>query len=252
MLYLAACGGSGSRLSPATKFVNKHLLPVGDGDLMVDLPLRFLSWHNIKEASVVTGTNHASQVMDHIEDGARYGFSLVEYFAQPRPAGISDVLNRVSHRDVEDGVVMILGDNYFEKPQESLASIVSRSVDLSRAVAWEYDIGDSRLAQRFGQAFRDEHGELTDIIEKPAIPSHPRILVGLYYFPGDVFEYVAKLSPSARGELEITSLLKSYLKMGRLDIHVVEGKWADLGEWGSWQKFVGERYLDGSKENRLE
>ena len=240
MLCLIACGGSGTRLLPLTRFLNKHLCPVGQGKLMVDMPLEFLAAHEIKEVNVITGSNHATQIVDYIGDGEAYGFTLVKYTFQPRPAGIADVLKRVSHKKNGEGVLLILGDNFFSDKQTAIAELLDGARG-SRAVAWEYDLGSIDKASAFGQAFRDEDGNVTQIVEKPAEPEHGRILTGLYYFPADVFELVEKLTPSARGELEITDLLRMYHEQGRLDLELVEGQWMDLGEDQSWMNFVRSR-----------
>lgn len=224
--FLCAAGGSGTRMSPVSKWINKHLIPVGPSTLMIDLPLRFFASIGAKDVSVITGSNHASQICDHVGDGEAYGFKNVSYFFQPKPAGISDVLNRVNKTD--ESVLLILGDNFFSDP------IDLSNINPDRAACFEYDVGSVELAGRFGQLYGDQ------IIEKNPSPTHSRILTGLYYFPADVFEKLAQLSPSKRNELEITDLLGLYLKDGKLDSHPVIGKWADLGEWTSWQGFVEE------------
>ena len=237
MLTIVACGGSGTRMAPATMFVNKHLLPIGNGELMVDMPLKFLSWHKkIKDITIVTGSNHASQICDYIQDGEKYGFRRVEYAFQPKPLGIADVLRRVSHKDTSDGVLLILGDNYFSEPQNMFYALGG-----DNAIAWEFDIGDVDCAKAFGQADRDSGYNVVSITEKPSTPTHSRILTGLYCFPADVFGMVDKLSPSERGELEITDLLRMYMDKDRLDVFDVNGEWSDLGEQEPWAEFVASR-----------
>jgi len=234
MLTIVACGGSGSRMAPVTKFLNKHLIPTGDG-LMVDHPLEFLRRHDIKNVTIVTGSNHASQVVDYIQDGDKYGFDKVSYAFQPEPKGIADIFKRVSINDrAPIGVLLILGDNYFSEKQ--------LAIDLDcphphYAYAFEYALGDKEKAKSFGQVIYDDDGPV-EIIEKPSSPQHDRILTGLYYFPGDVFARVEELSPSERGELEITDVLKMYLKKDRLRVVQIKGEWADLGEKNSWIDFV--------------
>lgn len=225
MRCVVAAGGSGTRMLPATKYVNKHLIPVGPKKLMIDLPLEFLAKHSFKEISVVTGSNHASQICDYVGDGERYGFENVSYFFQPNPAGISDVLNRINRTG--EPVLLILADNFFSHEQPALFTIPYGD----RAACFEYDVGSLDAAKRFGQLYENR------IVEKCSSPTHSRILTGMYYFPADVFEKLALLSPSARNELEITDLLGLYLHESRLDSYAVTGSWADLGEWHSWQEF---------------
>lgn len=231
MIYSVAAGGSGSRLNPITRFLNKHLIPTEPNKLMIDYPLEFLRKHKAKEVTVVTGSNHASQIVDYVADGEKYGFDRIEYAFQAKPAGIADVIKRLSHNSIEyHGLLLILGDNYFSLQQESIFSL-----DKAKAAAFQFDIGIEN-ATSFGQAVYCD-GRVVDIIEKPKNPTHGKILTGLYYFPHDVFCYVEELSPSLRNELEITDLLKIYLKEDRLQVFDVSGDWADLGEWNSLQQF---------------
>lgn len=233
MKAIIAAGGSGTRMSPSTKWMNKHLIPLLNGELIIDKPLQFFRQHHIDEVTIVTGANHAAQIVEYVGDGRQYGYKRVEYAFQAKPAGISDILNRVSHIGTEDGILLLLGDNYFSTMQTSILELSNYP---SFAACWEFDIRDAELAKKFGQYITD--GINGWIVEKPSIPVHSRILTGLYFFPADVFEKVNKLSPSARGELEITALLDMYLKENKLDVHAVEGEWADLGEWESLKSFV--------------
>jgi len=229
MLFVVAAGGTGSRMLPVTRHLNKHLIPTEMGSLVIDYPLRMFAKHHAEEVVVVTGSNHASQIIDYVEDGSRYGFKRIEYAFQSKPAGIADVLKRIIHKKNTGGVLLILGDNYFSNPQLT-------NIRPNRAMAFQYDIGSIEQAKAFGQIVFENHIP-ADIVEKPKNPTHSLILTGLYYFPNDVFDLVEKLSPSQRNELEITDLLRLYLKQERLDIHTVDGEWADLGEWPSLQKF---------------
>jgi glucose-1-phosphate thymidylyltransferase len=234
MKSIIAAGGSGTRMAPSTRWMNKHLIPLMNGELIIDKPLQFLRKHEIEQVTLVTGANHAAQIVEYIGDGNQYGFKRIEYAFQAKPAGISDILNRVSHGDTEDGILLLLGDNYFSSMQ---TSILELSDTPHFAACWEFDMGSAELAKRFGQFYEDGDGNKS-IIEKPKTPIHSRILTGLYFFPSDVFHKVNMLSPSARGELEITDLLKLYLEQNRLEVHTVEGDWADLGEWESLRAYV--------------
>lgn len=238
MLTILAAGGSGTRMAPVTRFLNKHLIPVGYGDLMIDLPLKFLADHHIDEVEIVTGSNHATQICEYVGDGQQYGFSRVNYHFQPKPLGIADVLNRVAHRDVSDGVLILLADNYFSMIQ------VGTSYLPGFAYAYEYDLNNIERAKAFGQCIRDSDGSPIGIVEKPKDPKHSKILTGLYYFPASVFDVVKCLEPSQRGELEITDLLKTYLERNRLHVIEVQGAWADLGEQDSWAEFIAGRFAE--------
>lgn len=237
MLVCIAAGGEGTRMAPVNRWINKHMIPIGNGELMLDMPLNFLSEHGFPEVTIVTGSKHATQICEYVGDGNRYGFIKVEYAFQSKAAGIADILNRISHRGAEEGVLLILGDNYFQSCQRT----IDRLPLCGKAACWEYDTGDAVLARRFGQVLRDGSGKPEYIVEKPSSPVHGRILTGLYYFPSDVFKYVEALEPSARGELEITGLLDMYLRQKRLEVFPVEGEWTDLGEWLSWSEFIKKR-----------
>lgn len=230
MLGIVAAGGSGTRMLPITKYINKHLISCDKETLMIDYPLQFMKKNGFDDIVVVTGSSHASQIVDYVADGNKYGFKRVEYAFQPKPAGIADVLKRVSHHDVSDGVMLILGDNYFGNFE---IPILAKNF----ATSFEYDIKDINKAKAFGQIVGSWDDKTIDIIEKPQNPTHSRILTGLYVFPADVFDVVESLNPSSRNELEITDLLKIYLKRDQLQTIVINGEWADLGEWESLKKF---------------
>jgi glucose-1-phosphate thymidylyltransferase len=234
MRFIVAAGGSGTRMLPSTRFINKHLIALLNGELMIDKPLQFLRLHAVDEITLVTGSNHAAQMVEYVGDGSQYGFKKVGYAFQPKPAGIADVLNRISQEGSEQGVLMILGDNYFSSLQPTLLNLG----DADHAAAWEFDLGNPEMAKRFGQVERDLNNNPLFITEKPKNPIHGKVLTGLYFFPSDVFKKVQELAPSQRNELEITHLLGMYLTENRLAVHEVEGKWADLGEWNEIRKFV--------------
>lgn len=236
MIGVVAAGGKGTRMKPVTYWINKHLIPVGKGKLMIDYPVEHLATM-FMEVTVMTGCEHAGQISEYLKDGTAYGIKRINYEVQPSAAGIADVVKRVSHLiDGQNtfGMVLILGDNYFSQPQ--LKKVTEG--DPQRAIAFEFDLGDEKSARSFGQAVRDEAGKVVDIVEKPKKPTHARVLTGLYYFPADVVSYVESLRPSQRDELEITDLLREYLEKDRLDIQEVSGYWQDLGEWDSWAEHV--------------
>lgn len=247
MKAIVAAGGNGTRMAPATFFINKHLVPIAPGKLMIDAPLEFLRACDITSVAIVTGSKHATQICEYCGDGDRYGFGAVEYFFQMKPAGIADILKRVRPTN-DEGVLLILGDNWFQR-QQSFVSILNEMGNSDAACCWEYDVGSKDLAKRFGQVVRNSKHKPECLVEKPLKPQHSRIVTGLYYFPSDVFARVERLSPSARGELEITDLLGLYCAEGRLRVEQVKGQWKDLGEWEEWQRFVAEGMTRTCKTN---
>jgi len=241
MIGVLAAGGKGTRLMPMTAFINKHLCPVGLGQLMIDYPLQTMRDFGFDVVTIVTGCEHAGQISEYVQDGEKYGFRRVNYEMQPKPAGIADVVKRVSHLVDKEGVLLILGDNFFSASQKGSL----KDFDGTKAAAWEYGLENVEEAKAFGQIWRDRFDKPMKIVEKPSMPEHARILTGLYFFPADVVDKVNNLSPSARKELEITSLLQLYLEEERLQVFGVEGGWSDLGEWSNWQKHIFNLELQG-------
>lgn len=236
MIGVIAAGGRGTRMMPVTQWINKHLIPVSNGELMIDQPIGLMSDLGFDWITVVTGCDHAGQVSEYLKDGEKWGFKRINYEIQPKPAGIGDVVKRVSHLVGDKGMLLILGDNFFAcSPTDDLKCLRD---DSNSAGCWEYDLHEKEQAKSFGQIIRDDSSSPIEIVEKPKNPTHARILTGMYYFPKDVVQKVADLTPSARNELEITSLLDMYLKEKRLKVFSVKGWWCDLGEWGQWKEFV--------------
>lgn len=233
-------GGNGTRLYPLTKYINKCIAPVGFEKLMIDLPIGFLKHHGIKDITILSGGNHIEQFIQYIGDGKSKELNSVDYVVQPKPLGIADIFKRLKKEECQDGVLLILGDNYFSHKQPMLSAYFKGM----NAFAWEFDCGSKDKAKAFGQVLYDSQNKPMDIIEKPVEPQHSRILTGLYFFPFDVFEKVDRLEPSQRNELEITHLLKMYMSDNRLSVEQVVGSWADLGEWSSYMSFLSDR---GSK-----
>jgi glucose-1-phosphate thymidylyltransferase len=239
LVAMVAAGGTGSRMAPATKFINKHLLPCGKGKLMIDFPLNHLKELGFKQIQIVTGSVHAGQISEYVGDGEAHGFEQVEYRIQPKAAGIADCVRRAGPLKEDDQLLLLLGDNYFSKPQTSTGRSAIIKNTLS-AQAWQYSLGDESKAKAFGQAQWDNSASRWRIIEKPQSPVGDKILTGMYCFPSDVTTVVETLKPSGRGELEVTDLLDYYAGHYRLKINEVEGDWVDLGVWEEWGKFVGD------------
>jgi glucose-1-phosphate thymidylyltransferase len=239
---LVCAGGEATRLGELTRVSNKHLLPVGRWP-MIYYPLQLLQLAGIHEVLVVTGKAHAGQMIDLLGDGrmsARESdeplFDLdLTYKVQTKPGGIAQVVGMA--RDFAAGrkLVVVLGDNVFERAQtEAIARWESEPDD---ALIFVKEVGDP---ESFGVPVYGEDGRVIDIVEKAGVvdtryaaPPSSDAVVGLYCFPPDVFDVIDSLTPSSRGELEITDVNRFYAHQGRLQVQKVEGWWEDAGK--HWQ-----------------
>ncbi len=239
---LICAGGEATRLGELTRVTNKHLLPVGSWP-MIYYPLQQLQLAGITDVLLVTGKGHAGQMIDLLGDGrlaARGGADAVleldlTYKVQTEPGGIAQVVGMA--RDFAAGapLVVVLGDNVFERSQSE--AIAAWAEDPVRARIFVKDVDDP---ENFGVVVYGEDGTVTDIVEKAGVvdtrydsPPTSHAVVGLYCYPPDVFDVIARLEPSARGELEITDVNRHYAASGRLDAVEVEGWWEDAGK--HWQ-----------------
>ena len=215
-------GGHGTRLAPMTGVVNKHLLDVFD-EPMVFYPLRSLADAGITDIVLVTG-REVEQFQQLLGTGEAFGVNL-SYAVQEGEAGIADALARAADQVGEDDVVVILGDNIF---QDDLRPYVD---------AFRFGDGGARLllrrvsyedARRFGVA-TVEDGRIVRIVEKPAQPESNLVVTGCYMYDSRVFEIISGLTPSARGELEITDVNNAYIQAGSAAYDILRGWWTDAG-----------------------
>ncbi|MHA6326457.1 glucose-1-phosphate thymidylyltransferase RfbA [Roseivivax sp. CAU 1753] len=222
-------GGSGTRLYPITMGVSKQLLPVYDKP-MVYYPLSVLMLAGIREICVITTPEDQTQFQRTLGDGAQWGLRL-SYIAQPSPDGLAQAY--ILAEDFLSGSpsAMVLGDNVFfgHGLPEMLADADARETG---GTVFGYRVADP---ERYGVVDYDARGRVTHIVEKPAHPPSPYAVTGLYFLDGTAPARAAKVTPSARGELEITTLLESYLADGQLDVRRM-GRgyaWLDTGTHGS-------------------
>lgn len=218
-------GGAGTRLHPITQAVSKQLLPVYDKP-MVYYPLTTLMLAGIREVLVVTTPDDAAAFTRLLGDGSQWGMTL-RYVVQPRPEGIAQAL--VLGREFLGGSpsALVLGDNLFHG--HDLVRVL-READARRtgATVFAYQVRDP---ERYGVVTFDGAGRATTLEEKPAAPRSPFAVTGLYFYDAEAPAIAAALTPSARGELEITDVNRAYLERGALH---VEGMgrgfaWLDTG-----------------------
>jgi glucose-1-phosphate thymidylyltransferase len=225
-------GGTGSRLHPTTRAVCKQLLPIYDKP-MVYYPLTVLMLAGVREILVISTPEALPAFRALLGDGADLGIEL-HYAEQDRPRGIADAL--VVGRDFvgDDDVVLVLGDNLFHGAGFSDVLLHCRSTVERRggAVLVGHVVADPT---RYGVAEIDGDGRLLGIVEKPDDPPSDVAVTGLYFYGNDVLDVAADLTPSARGELEITDVNSAYVERGRAEL-VTLGRgfaWLDTGTHAS-------------------
>lgn len=215
-------GGLGSRLHPMTRVTNKHLLPVYDRP-MIYFPIQQLVHAGIREILLVTGGESAGDFLRLLGNGRDFGLSHLDYTYQEGEGGIADALSLARHFADGEPIAVILGDNIF---QESLGPAIDRYEE--RGTGGMVLLKEVDDPERFGVATLDD-GRISGIVEKPDDPSSRLAVTGCYIYDSRVFEIIDGLSPSERGELEITDVNNRYLARGELQHHVLSGWWTDAG-----------------------
>ncbi len=239
MRGLVCAGGEATRLGELTRVANKHLLPVGRWP-MIYYPLQLLERAGVREVLVVTGKGHAGQMIDSLGDGRLTARGTKEplldldltYKVQTEAGGIAQVVGMARDFAAGGPLVVVLGDNIFE--QSHARNISDWGSNAERALIFVKDVPDP---EAFGVVVYGDDGRVTDIVEKAGVvdtrydrPPTSDAVVGLYCFPPDVFDVIADLQPSSRGELEITDVNRRYAAEGRLDAVQVRGWWEDAGK----------------------
>jgi glucose-1-phosphate thymidylyltransferase len=226
MKGLILAGGKGTRLLPLTATTNKHLLPVGQKQ-MVLYPLQTLLDAGIRDIMIVTGPDHAGHFMELLGSGAALGCRLT-YRIQDEAGGIAHAVAMAEDFVGHDHVTVILGDNIFE--DNFLAPISSFQ---GGALTFYKAVHDP---QRFGVVELDPAGRVISIEEKPQNPKSNFAQVGLYVYDSSVFDIIRNLKPSARGELEIAETNAAFLRQGKLMARPVRGFWSDAGTFESLKR----------------
>ena len=219
-------GGTGSRLHPLTRITNKHLLPIYDRP-MVTYAIDALVSGGVSEILLVTGGTHAGEFFRLLGDGHGHGIGLLQYAYQEREAGIADALGLAERFAGDDRVLVMLADNIFERSIKPAIDNFGKQERGARIVLSKVE--QPEHLRHLGVAELDGD-KVVRIVEKPERPPSEFAVTGLYFYDPTVFEFLPSLSPSARGELEITDVNNWFVEKGEMEYDVVDGFWGDAGE----------------------
>jgi glucose-1-phosphate thymidylyltransferase len=225
MKGIILAGGSGTRLHPITRAVSKQLMPVYDKP-MIYYPLSVLMLAGIRDVLVISTPQDVPAFQRLLGDGGELGLTI-GYAEQPKPNGLAEAFVIGAEHVGSDPAALVLGDNIFHGPgfsgllQRAIADVAAGDAG---CVLFGYPVRDPR---RYGVAEADADGRLVSIEEKPVHPRSNRAVTGLYFYDNDVVEIAAGLTPSARGELEITDVNRAYLERGTARL-------VDLGRGFAW------------------
>ena len=224
MKGIILAGGSGTRLWPITKGISKQLMPIYDKP-MVYYPLTTLMSAGIRDILIITTPHDQAAFKNLLGDGSQWGITL-SYEVQPSPDGLAQAFIIGEEFIGNDKVAMVLGDNIFHGT--NLSESLKQNTDPDGGVVFAYKVSDP---ERYGVVDFDDNMNALSVEEKPTNPQSNYALIGLYFFDNDVIEIAKGVVPSARGELEIPSVMDVYLKQGKLKVTPLDDGdvWLDTG-----------------------
>jgi glucose-1-phosphate thymidylyltransferase len=224
MKGVVLAGGTGSRLYPLTRITNKHLLPVYNKP-MIYYPIDFLVESGVTDIMLVCGGNSAGDFLRLLGNGEQFGLKRLHYAYQSEPKGIADALSLAEEFIDGDPMCVILGDNIFEMRYKF--AIEKFMKEPNGAMIFGTKV---KHPEHYGVVEVGEDGKVKKIVEKPSEPTSDIIATGMYVYDKMVWDFLKKLSPSERGELEITDINNMYVEQGKMQLVQLIGWWADCGE----------------------